>query len=175
MDKKEIQSLIKLINDSNISEFKLKDGDLRLTIRTKEYHKASVLPVKETVIGQPSIPISVPQPITEVIAKPEISAPPVAAKVSAPAEGGANDKNNDYLEIRSPIVGTFYRASGPDKDPYVKVGDVVNEESVVCIVEAMKLFNEIEAEVSGKIIDILVEDATPIEYDQLLFIVDPKG
>ncbi len=174
MDKKEIQGLIKLINDSNISELKLEDGDFKLTIRTKEYHKASMMPVQKTVIGQPSIPISVPHPVPQVVEEPKINTPAVDAGSTA-NKVSSNNEDNGYLEIKSPIVGTFYRAPAPDKDPYVKVGDVVNKESVVCIVEAMKLFNEIEAEVSGKIIDILVEDASPIEYDQVLFIVDPKG
>ncbi len=174
MDKKEIQGLIKLINDSNISELKLEDGDFKLTIRTKEYHKASVLPVQKTVIGQPTIPVSVPQHVPQMVDEAKINSPVADAK-SMPNKDNSNNKNDGYLEIKSPIVGTFYRAPAPDKDPYVKVGDVVNEKSIVCIVEAMKLFNEIEAEVNGKIIDILVEDASPIEYDQVLFIVDPKG
>ncbi len=174
MDKKEIQSLVKLINDSNISELKLEDGDFKLTIRTKEYHKASMVPVQKTVIGQPSIPIAMPQSVPPVVGEPKTSAP-IADANNTQNTNDSNNQDNGYLEIKSPIVGTFYRAPAPDKDPYVKVGDVVNEKSIVCIVEAMKLFNEIEAEVNGKIIDILVEDASPIEYDQVLFIVDPKG
>ncbi len=178
MDKKEIQSLIKLINESNISEFKLEDGDLKLTIRTGEYHKSKAVPTQNTIVGVPPVQVATSQPaVQSQDTPPPAPVPSVAAsKKTAQTEendGGAGDTN--YLEIKSPIVGTFYRAPGPDKDPYVKVGDTVSKDSVVCIVEAMKLFNEIEAEVSGKIIDVLVEDATPIEYDQVLFLVDPKG
>ncbi len=96
---------------------------------------------------------------------------PAEAADSASAE----DDNKDLVEVKSPIVGTFYRSSAPDKPPYAKVGDEVSVGDVVCIVEAMKLFNEIESEVSGKVVKVLVEDATPVEYDQPLFLVDPKA
>jgi acetyl-CoA carboxylase biotin carboxyl carrier protein len=96
------------------------------------------------------------------------------AQSEAPAsEAKAEDSN--YLEVRSPIVGTFYRSSSPEKPPYVKVGDAIEVGQVVCIVEAMKLFNEIESEIAGKIVKVMVEDAQPVEYDQVLFLVDPKG
>jgi acetyl-CoA carboxylase biotin carboxyl carrier protein len=95
--------------------------------------------------------------------------------VAKPAEtkAAAAEKSTNLLEVRSPIVGTFYRSSGPDKAPFVKVGDDIAKGGVVCIIEAMKLFNEIESEVSGKIVKIMVEDASPVEYDQVLFLVEP--
>lgn len=168
MNNKEIQSLIKLISESNLSEFRLKDGDFKLTIRTKEYYKFKNQPAPAQV------PMMVSQPAPAV----QNNAPIQNTTSNADPSNDANNNqevNSGLLEIKSPIVGTFYRASGPDKEPFVKVGDHISSDSVVCIVEAMKLFNEIEAEISGKIVDVLVEDATPIEYDQVLFLVDPKG
>ncbi len=171
MDYKEIQNLIKLINNSNLSEFKMKDGDFRLTIRTKEYHKfvnAPQAPAQAPVVVSPSIPAPPVEPRVE-------SAPQEAVKHENKQAEAPVEAKKELLEIKSPIVGTFYRAPGPDKEPYVKIGDHVNKDTIVCIVEAMKLFNEIEADVKGKIVDVLVEDASPVEYDQVLFLVDPKG
>jgi len=171
MNTKEIQNLIKLISESNLSEFKLKDGDFRLTIRTKEYHKY----IKGSAQSQAPVLISAPN------ATPAPAAP-VVQQENANVQSSANDTPPDsgdaskgLLEIKSPIVGTFYRSPSPDKDPFVKVGDKVSPDTVVCIVEAMKLFNEIEAEVSGKIVDVLVDDGSPVEYDQVIYLVDPKG
>ncbi len=172
MNTKEIQNLIKLINESNLSEFKLKDGDFRLTIRTKEYHKY----IKGSSQSQAPVVISAPA------ANPVTTSPVVQQETGKAQNNIVNttnqndeDPNKGLLEIKSPIVGTFYRSPSPDKDPFVKVGDKVNPDTVVCIVEAMKLFNEIEAEVSGKIVDVLVDDASPVEYDQVIYLVDPKG
>ena len=115
----------------------------------------------------------------------QMAPPPAAAPAAAPpsetpanADTGKSSKEDNtanYLEVKSPMVGTFYRSASPEKPAYVKVGDTIEPGSVVCIVEAMKLFNEIEAEVSGKIVKVLVEDASPVEYDQVLFLVDPNG
>lgn len=161
MNFKEIQDLIKLINKTNLSEFKLKDGEFEMTIRTDEYHKMKAIPPTQQVISMP--PAYAPSaPVVDVAA-------PVSA---APAE---QPESNNYIEVKSPIVGTFYRSSSPEKPAYVKIGDVIEVGSVVCIVEAMKLFNEIESEVSGKVIKILLEDSSPVEYDQPLFLVDPNG
>ena len=171
MDYKEIQNLIKLINNSNLAEFKMKDGDFRLTIRTKEYQKLINVPPQAT-----APPVVVSPPVTvpaETPAQSKASAPP--ATHAEPPKNEEQETKKELLEIRSPIVGTFYRAAGPDKEPYVKIGDNIDVGTVFCIVEAMKLFNEIESEVKGKIVDVLVEDATPVEYDQVLFLVDPKG
>ncbi len=173
MNTKEIQNLIKLINESNLSEFKMKDGDFRLTIRTKEYHKyikGSPQTQAPVVISTPS---STPTPSAPVVQQESTNTQNNSVNDTQTAD--QKDSREGLLEIKSPIVGTFYRSPSPDKDPFVKVGDKVNTDSVVCIVEAMKLFNEIEAEVSGKIVDVLVDDGSPVEYDQVLYLVDPKG
>lgn len=173
---KEIQELIKLINKSNLTEFKVKDGDFELSLRTDKYEKNRNKPIAVSN-QQPIIPI---QPVQQPYVSPPAPAaappvaPPAAPEPSDAESKPANDGNANYLEIKSPIVGTFYRSSSPEKPPYVKVGDQVDVGNVVCVVEAMKLFNEIESEISGKIVKVLVEDAQPVEYDQVLFLVDPS-
>ena len=165
MTYKEIQDLIKLVSRSELNEIKVKDGDFELTIRNKNYSK--LLPASSAVM-----PTNMMMPQT---AAPAQAAQPAAA---APAPSKAADSGTDtsnLLEVKSPIVGTFYRSASPDKPAYVSVGDTIGEGSVVCIVEAMKLFNEIESEVSGKIVKVMIDDASPVEYDQVLFLVDPKG
>ena len=170
MNKKDIKKLIKVISASNLSEFKMEDGEFKLTIRTNEYHKVINTPVQASApIVMSSQSPTVSEPVQQVV---QVSA--TQESKTEISEDGAETKS-ELLEIKSPIVGTFYRASSPDQDVFVKVGDVVGVETVVCIVEAMKLFNEIEAEVSGKIVNVMVEDGSPIEYDQVLFLVDPKG
>jgi acetyl-CoA carboxylase biotin carboxyl carrier protein len=167
MDYREIQNLIKLAGSSNIAELKLKNGDFKLTIRTKDYHKVSYSGTPQpTSYSAPVSYENYANQLNDVVNKDEIQVPVTVPKT---------ENKSELVEIKSPIVGTFYRSASPDKEPYVKIGDHVNAKSVVCIVEAMKLFNEIECEVSGKIIDILVEDGSPVEYDQGLFLVDPKG
>lgn len=173
MNYKEIQDLIKLINKTNLSEFKLKDGEFEMTIRTDEYHKSKAAPATQQVISVPAAmppayaPSTPPTPAAE-------TPTPASAATPAPASAEKTESNN-YIEVKSPIVGTFYRSSSPEKPPYVKVGDTIEVGSVVCIVEAMKLFNEIESEISGKIVKVLLEDSSPVEYDQPLFLVDPNG
>ena len=177
MNFKEIQELIKLINKSNLTEFKVKDGDFELSLRTDKYEKQikakpQIIQPQQPVMPLPPIPPSYPAPAP---------APPAASQSEAKSETGpeetetAQPDNANYVEIKSPMVGTFYRSSSPEKPAYVKVGDHIDVGQVVCIVEAMKLFNEIESEISGKIVKTLVEDAQPVEYDQVLFLVDPKG
>lgn len=175
MDSKEIQELLKLINRLELAEFKYKQGDLQFSVRTKYY-----LNSRSGMEGIPSfVPVPAVSPIAPVA---PLVAPPVAA-TKAPSEnegdGNApatsNAAKDNLIEIRSPIVGTFYRSSSPEKGAYVKPGDTIEVGTVVCIVEAMKLFNEIESEVAGKVVKILVEDASPVEYDQLLFLIDPNG
>lgn len=175
---KEIQDLLKLISKLELAEFKLKEDDFELVVRTKEYYKgrekgapvvSSTAPLLPVSTVQPSFAQPQPAPAPEAAPKAEAAAP---AKSDGSAEA---DKSANYLQIKSPMVGTFYRSSSPDKAAYVKVGDVVEAGSVVCIVEAMKLFNEIESEISGRIVKVMVEDAQPVEYDQVLFLVDPKG
>lgn len=168
MNFKEIQELIKLINKSNLTEFKMKDGDFELSVRTKKYQKG----VAPQVITQ--APSMMPIAAAPAAVQPAAPTPPPAAPAAAPAaKEAAKEDTTNYLEVKSPMVGTFYRSSSPDKDAYVQVGSTVSEGTVVCVVEAMKLFNEIESEVSGKIVKVLVEDASPVEYDQVLFLVEP--
>jgi len=182
-DYKEITKLIKLISESNLTEFKMKDGDLELSIRTDKYVKVK----KEQFMAaqQPIVPVQAPQamPQQQPVPQPSGSVPQQSnqdAQAPQKSEGEAAkdadaESQKDLVEVKSPIVGTFYRSSAPDKPPFAKVGDEVGVGDVVCIVEAMKLFNEIESEVAGKVVKVLVEDATPVEYDQPLFLVDPKG
>jgi len=173
MEFKDVQELVKLINKSNLSEFIMQDGEFKLTIRTKNYVKGKIKAMEPQIVSMPQ-----PQVVSHIPAQP---APvPVAAPVQeAPAKSAApvkvEEDTTEYLEVKSPIVGTFYRSPSPDKAPYKKVGDTIAAGEVVCIVEAMKLFNEIESEISGKIVKVIAEDASPVEYDQVLFLVDPKG
>ena len=175
MNFKEIQDLIKLINKSNLTEFKMEEGDFKISIRTKKFGKTMNQPI---IQAQPQMVPVQAAPIQQPVATPQSSSPngPESAtsdNQSKPEEAAAESEN--YIAVKSPIVGTFYRSSSPDKPPYLKVGDSVNVGDVVCIVEAMKLFNEIESEVSGKVVKVMVEDASPVEYDQVLFLIDPKG
>lgn len=164
MNFNEIQELIKLVNKSNLTDFKLKDKDFEIQIRTKKYYKGA----QQTVVSaSPSYTVSAPSPV--VSQGPDINATTSSA-ASAPAQEAAKGKN--ILEIKSPIVGTFYRSSGTDKPVFTKVGDAVKQGDVVCIIEAMKLFNEIESDITGTIVKVLVEDASPVEYDQVLFLVE---
>lgn len=168
MDFKQIQELIKMVNKSNLSELKIEEGDFKLTIRTREEGGVQgyvpMAPIQQ--VAQPVAPAA-PQPAAA-------PAPAAAAPAEAPKAAEPAADNGKYVTIKSPMIGTFYRASGPDKDPFVKVGDSVDKGGVLCIIEAMKLFNEIESEFAGKIVKVLVEDASPVEYDQPLFIVDPS-
>ncbi|MEM1325384.1 MAG: acetyl-CoA carboxylase biotin carboxyl carrier protein [Bacteroidota bacterium] len=172
MTYKEMLDLIKTVNRLELTEFKLKDGDLKITIRTKGYTKAT--PTQISSVAAPTI-MPVPQAIPAAVPATAPAAAPTEETVSpaAPQESsGESTAPANYLEIKSPIVGTFYRSSSPDKPPFVKVGDSVKSGDVVCIVEAMKLFNEIESEISGKIVKVMVEDRQPVEYDQVLFLVE---
>jgi acetyl-CoA carboxylase biotin carboxyl carrier protein len=176
MNFKEIQDIIKLINKTNLAEFKMKDGDFEMLIRTKKYLEAKAAPAAQ------SAPALVPVSSAAAPIQPAFQAPAAASETTAPAatkegeteEKTASDIPSNTLEVRSPMVGTFYRSPSPEKGPYIKVGDEIQAGDVVCIVEAMKLFNEIESEVSGKIVKVMVEDAQPVEYDQVLFLVEPS-
>ena len=168
MTLQEIQDLIKILSKSNIAELRLEREDVKLTLRTKDYTDGRTM--QAPVIQQ--VPMAAPSPTAaHVHNAPAASAPTKAEK----AEAAEKETNADYITIKSPMIGTFYRSAGPDKDVFVKVGDSIKPGQVLCIVEAMKLFNEIESEVSGKIVKILVENASPIEYEQPLFLIDPKG
>ncbi|MFT4061630.1 MAG: acetyl-CoA carboxylase biotin carboxyl carrier protein [Edaphocola sp.] len=155
MEFKQIQELLKAVNKSNISELTIKEGDFAITIKQATTEIPQYVP----------IPAAIPQ----AVPAPGIAAPQAAA----PAAPAAAEQATNTVTIKSPMIGTFYRSSAPDKPPFVGVGDDVAPGKVVCIVEAMKLFNEIESEVSGRIVKVLVDDASPVEYDQPLFLVEP--
>lgn len=159
MDFKQIQELIKMVNKSNLSELTIEEKDFKVTIKQKEDI------IQQTVISGP-----VQQAPAIVAAAPANTAPAAAA----PAASKPAEDNSKYVTIKSPMIGTFYRKPSPDKPLFIEVGDEVTPGKVVCIIEAMKLFNEIESEVKGKIVKVLVEDQSPVEYDQPLFLVDPS-
>ncbi len=168
----EIKSLIQLINKSDLAEFRLEDGDQKITIRTSKYSSG-----KQQIYHTTAAPIAASAPLAAAPAVATAAPAPfsAAAESATPAPAPAVTEGGNFLEIKSPIVGTFYRSAGTDKPAYIKVGDKVEKGQVVCIVEAMKLFNEIESEVQGKIVKICIDDASPVEYDQVLYLVDPKG
>ncbi len=162
MDFKQIQELIKLVNDSNIGEVTLEQKDFKITIRQKEE------PVTQFVSSVQTQPSYAPVPQAPAQGMPSLSNDIEASKPAADPASAANT-----VTIKSPMIGTFYRRPSPDKPDFVQPGDEVAPGKVVCIIEAMKLFNEIESEIGGRIIKILVEDASPVEYDQPLFLVEP--
>ena len=158
MDVKEIQQLIKFVAKSGASEVKLEIEDLKITIKTGSAHKSSDV----TYIQQ-----------APVAAAPVAAAPVAVEPIAAPVKASSDD-NSSYITVKSPIIGTFYRRPSPDKPNFVEVGSSISEGDALCVIEAMKLFNEIESEVSGKIVKVLVDDASPVEFDQPLFLVDPS-
>lgn len=158
MDLKEIQNLIKFVAKSGASEVALEMNDVKITIKTGKEQQTT----ETTIVQQMPMP-SMVAPQTAVL--------PTSATET---KSEAKEENSKYIEIKSPIIGTFYTKPSPDKDDFVKIGDEVSEGKVVCIIEAMKLFNEIESEVSGKIVKVLVDNNQPVEYDQPLFLVDPS-
>jgi acetyl-CoA carboxylase biotin carboxyl carrier protein len=158
MDLKQIHELIKIVNKSNIGEISIEDKDGKVTIKQKEEQVVTVAAAPQ-VYNVPAPAASAPTPVV---------AAPVSAAPAAPAVVADN-----YITIKSPMIGTFYRKSGPDKPVFAEVGTEVEPGKVVCIIEAMKLFNEIESEIKGRVAKVLVEDASPVEYDQPLFLVDP--
>ena len=168
MKLKEIQNLIKFVAKSGASEVKLEMGDVKITIKTGTEDGKD----KTTYIQQvPAAMAAQPQQAAPAAAPQQAEAP------AAPATDNkepAGDDDSKYITVKSPIIGTFYRKPSPDKDVFVEVGDTVKEGDVLCVIEAMKLFNEIESEVSGKIVKVLVDDSSPVEFDQPLFLVDPS-
>jgi acetyl-CoA carboxylase biotin carboxyl carrier protein len=163
MTVKEIQDLIKLMDKSSLTEFSYEVEGLKIKIKGQQAGSQNFVTAP---IAQPPIMAAAP-----VIA--QAPAAPAPVESSAPATAPSEPVTSTNLkEIKSPMVGTFYRSSSPDKPSFVNVGDTVNAGSVLCIIEAMKLFNEIESEVSGKIVKVMVEDASPVEYDQVLFLVE---
>ena len=155
MNIKDIENLIKFVQKSGVSEVSLEQKDFKITIKTQGKYEIAQIPA--------------------ITHSHQIALAPVAAPVSAPPKNvkPATDESK-YVTIKSPMIGTFYRMPSPDKPVFVNVGDEVKPGKVLCIIEAMKLFNEIESEISGKIVKVLVDNATPVEYDQPLFLVDPS-
>ena len=160
MDLKEIQNLIKFVAKSGASEVKVEMEDVKITIKTGSEEKET------TIIQQmPGMaPVAQPAATVATIETAASNAPVVAV----------TDEDSKFITVKSPIIGTFYRKPSPDKPNFSEVGDTISEGDVLCVIEAMKLFNEIESEVSGKIVKILVDDSSPVEFDQPLFLVDPS-
>ncbi len=156
MDIKQIHELVKLVNKSNIGELSIEKSDFKITIKQKKEPAQHFGTLQQA-------PMNFPQP--------QITAAPVINTESKPA---TKEKEENLLTIKSPMIGTFYRQAGPGKSLFVNIGDEVTVGKVVCIIEAMKLFNEIESEVAGKIVKVLVDDASPVEFDQPLFMVEPN-
>jgi acetyl-CoA carboxylase biotin carboxyl carrier protein len=156
MDIKQIQELIKFVSRSGVNEVAIEQKDFKITIKTNQtptvVHATVPAPVATSAIPAAAAPLPVSATETKAVA----------------AEDNAN-----YITIKSPMIGTFYRSAGPDKPLFVNVGDEISTGKVICIIEAMKLFNEIESEVSGRIVKVLVDNASPVEYDQPLFLVEP--
>ncbi|MCT4663773.1 MAG: acetyl-CoA carboxylase biotin carboxyl carrier protein [Flavobacteriales bacterium] len=168
MTLKEIQDLIKFVAKSGATEVSLELEDLKLNIKTGGKKKNGE--PAATIVQQ--IPVAAAPQAVQAPVQAIAPAAPVAETPAAPVE--SKDDESKFLTIKSPIIGTFYRKPSPDKDAFASVGDTVKAGDVVCIVEAMKLFNEIESEVSGKIVKVLVDDMSPVEFDQPLFLVDPS-
>jgi acetyl-CoA carboxylase biotin carboxyl carrier protein len=158
MEYKQIQELIKTINKSNISELSIEEKDFKITIK------------QEQTTIEPQYIMTAPAAMP--VAAPAMAAPAGTPAAATPSPAPAAASTNQ-ITVKSPMIGTFYRSAGPDKAPFVNVGDEIKAGQVVCIIEAMKLFNEIESEVSGRIVKVMVDDASPVEYDQALFIVEP--
>jgi acetyl-CoA carboxylase biotin carboxyl carrier protein len=159
MNLNEIQDLIKLVSKSGLTEVEIEKKDFKLTIKAEKVRVAD-----QPIIVQ-SAPVAAP-----VAAAPVVAAAPQVTEAPAPV---STQDDSKLITVKSPMIGTFYRSSGPDKDAFVSVGSTIQKGDKVCIIEAMKLFNEIESEVSGKIVKVLVDDASPVEYDQPLFLVEP--
>ena len=162
MNLKDIQNLIKFVAKSGATEVKLEMDDVKITIKTRE--------LGTTVVQQVPIVSHMPQQVS--ILEPQSVIAPLEQTNTTSDTSTADDSK--YITIKSPIIGTFYRKSAPDKPLFVEVGQTIAEGDVLCVIEAMKLFNEIESEVSGKIVKVLVDDSSPVEFDQPLFLVDPS-
>jgi acetyl-CoA carboxylase biotin carboxyl carrier protein len=166
MDLKDIQELIKFVAKSGATEVDLEIDNIKISIKSPAKKRRGEVDEPVTIIQQasPSTIVSAPNPVVVTTDKPT----PVAEKTSA------EDDNSNYITIKASMIGTFYRSTSPESPPFVSVGDIIKEGDTLCVIEAMKLFNEIESEVSGKIVKVLVDDSTPIEFDQALFLVDPS-
>jgi acetyl-CoA carboxylase biotin carboxyl carrier protein len=160
MDIKEIQNLIKFVSKSGVNEVSIEQGEFKITIKT------------ESGVSEQQYYVQAPQQIAPAPAVARVAPAPASSNEDA-SQAPKSEENNNYVTIKSPMIGTFYRKPSPDKESFVNIGDSVSVGDVICVVEAMKLFNEIESEVAGKIVKVLVDDNSPIEYDQPLFLIDP--
>lgn len=163
MDLKQIHELIKIINKSNIGEISIEDKDGKVTIKQKKDERPITVTAPQQVYTVPEVQPVTPQPVSI----------PAAPAPSAAVPESHIEKSNNYLTIKSPMIGTFYRRPSPDKPNFVEIDTEIQPGKVVCVIEAMKLFNEIESEISGRIVKVLVEDNNPVEFDQPLFLVEP--
>lgn len=167
MNKKEIEELIKFVAKAGVSEVNLELKDMKITIKNNP-------PKVEQIVHTVAAPMAPVMPMAAPVAAPApVAAAPVAPAPATAAPATAGDESK-YITVKSPMIGTFYRAAGPDKPIFANVGDEIKPGQVLCIIEAMKLFNEIESEVSGRIVKVLVDNAKPVEYDTPLFLVDPS-
>ncbi|MBH76474.1 MAG: acetyl-CoA carboxylase, biotin carboxyl carrier protein [Flavobacteriales bacterium] len=178
MNLRQIQELIKFVAKSGATEVDLEIGDVKLSIKSPPKGKVQnneqavttqVIPLQQPVVQSPVAP----QPITQT----QQVNPPALTNISESTDNvnSINEEDNkNYITVKAPIIGTFYRRSSPEKEPFVNVGDKINVNDPLCIIEAMKLFNEIESEFSGTVVKVLVDDMSPVEYDQPLFLIDPS-
>ena len=162
----EIQDLIKFIAKAGVTEVEIEQKDFKITIKSE-------MPQRKKGFDEPLVHHTDVTPVAAVPIQIQAAPVPLEAPAETPAVTAANESLN-YIEVKSPMIGTFYRRPSPDKDPLKDVGDMITEGDVVCVIEEMKLFNEIESEIKGNIVKFLVEDNTPVEYDQPLFLVDPS-
>jgi len=160
MNIKEIQDLIKFVAKSGVNEVEIEQKDFKIVIKSDD---------KKGNLDKQFI-VQAAAPVAQIAAPVAVT----AAAPAAPVAESEEDENSKYITVKSPMIGTFYRSSTPDKPPFVAVGDTIKEGDTICIIEAMKLFNEIEAEVTGKIVKVLVDDSSPVQYDQPLYLVDPS-
>ena len=167
MTQKEIQELIKYVSKSDVTEVEIEMKDFKIIIKSESKIAKADAEEKMVYFQQPpmqQMAQQVPTTMPQAVATQSLAAQPNLASV----------EENNYITVKSPMIGTFYRSSSPDKPVFIEVGDTINEGDTICIIEAMKLFNEIEAEIKGRIVKVLVDDASPVEYDQPLFLVDPS-
>tara|TARA_B100001939_G_C16803168_1_gene556570 strand:- start:301 stop:816 length:516 start_codon:yes stop_codon:yes gene_type:complete len=171
MDISEIQELIKFVAKAGVNEVEIEKKDFKLLIKSDYLAKKKSNFKEETKIVQQTVPVAsipaaAPAPVQEAVQPP--------APAVEPDNKAASNEEDNYITVKAQMIGTFYRAPSPDKPSYVEVGDVIKPGDKICIIEAMKLFNDIESEVSGKVVKVLVDDASPVEFDQPLFLVDPS-
>jgi acetyl-CoA carboxylase biotin carboxyl carrier protein len=171
MQFKEIQDLLKLVNKSSLTEVEIEQKDFKIKIKRKSPESNVIYTTQQPSLGHAGMPNPAPVPMALTEASQESAPQPVGNP--SPPEASPADSN--LVTFTSPMIGTFYRASSPEQAPFAKVGDSVQKGDVLCVIEAMKLFNEIESEIDGKIVKVMVENAQPVEYDQPLFLIDPKG